>query len=93
MPNLTIRDLDADLVYRLRQRAKNNGRSIEDEARWILDRTLNQESNSRDIASIFRKHFGTTHGINLELPKRDPLPEPPSFDQKASTEVSACFRD
>ena len=40
MTTLTIRNLPAELIKRLKDRAKRNGRSMEQEAREILDQRL-----------------------------------------------------
>ena len=53
---------------------------MEEEARVILRDALLRTNETRDLGSIFRKHFGPTHGVDLKLPKREPIPEPPTFD-------------
>lgn len=40
MPTLTIRNLPQDVVERLKERARQNGRSMEQEARLILGQRL-----------------------------------------------------
>lgn len=80
MASITIRNLDKNVKSSLRVRAANHGRSMEEEARVILRDALLRPNESRNIASIFRKHFGPSHGVTLELPKREPLRDPPSFD-------------
>lgn len=40
MPTLTIRNLSPEVVERLKERAKRNGRSMEQEAREILGQRL-----------------------------------------------------
>ena len=40
MPTLTIRNLTPEVVERLKERAKRNGRSMEQEAREILGQRL-----------------------------------------------------
>jgi antitoxin FitA len=44
MANLSIRNLDDDLLLRLKRRAARHGRSAEAEARDILGRTLSGEA-------------------------------------------------
>ncbi|HEX3882826.1 MAG TPA: plasmid stabilization protein [Stellaceae bacterium] len=44
MPNLSVRNLDDDLVVRLKRRAARHGHSTEAEVREILRRTLNAET-------------------------------------------------
>ena len=79
MAGITIRDLDDDVEARLRVRAEDNGRSIEEEARLILCAVVGGKSGSRNLTSIIRSHFGPANGVDLELPPREPGREPPSF--------------
>ncbi len=80
MASITIRNLDAGVKKALRVRSATNGRSMEEEARVILRDALLQTNETRDLGSIFRKHFGTSNGVDLKLPKREPIPEPPTFE-------------
>ncbi|MCY4095574.1 MAG: plasmid stabilization protein [Gammaproteobacteria bacterium] len=80
MASITIRNLDTGVRKALRVRSATNGRSMEEEARVILRDALLRTNETRDLGSIFRKHFGPTHGVDLKLPKREPIPEPPTFD-------------
>ena len=80
MASITIRNLDDDVKTRLRVRAADNGRSMEEEARLILRDAVGRKPSSRNLASIIRAHFGPTNGVDLELPPREPAREPPSFD-------------
>ena len=80
MASITIRKLDDEVKTRLRVRAAGNGRSMEEEARLILREAVGPEPSSKDLASIFREHFGPSNGVDLELPPRGPAREPPSFD-------------
>ena len=80
MASITIRNLDDDVKTRLRVRAADNGRSMEEEARLILRDAVGRKPSSRNLAEIVRSHFGPTRGVDLELPPREPMREPPSFD-------------
>ena len=80
MASITIRNLDDEVKKALRVQGAINGRSMEEEARLILRDALIRTKDTRDLPSIFRKHFGPSHGVDLELPEREPLPEPPTFD-------------
>ena len=80
MASITIRNLDNDVKTRLRVRAADNGRSMEEEARLILRDAVGRKPSSRDLVSIIREHFGPANGVDLELPPREPAREPPSFD-------------
>ena len=80
MASITIRALDDDVEARLRVRAAENGRSMEDEARLILCAVVGCKLGSRNLTSIIRSHFGPANGVDLELPPREPGRDPPSFD-------------
>ena len=80
MASITIRKLDEDVKTRLRVRAAENGRSMEEEARVILREAVGEEPVAQDLLSIVRKHFGPDNGVDLELPPRTPVREPPRFD-------------
>ncbi|MCX6646639.1 MAG: TraY domain-containing protein [bacterium] len=58
MAQILVRDLDDDLVKRLKKRAKQNGRSLEAEIRIILDQsdTITM-SDARKLADKIRARF------------------------------------
>lgn len=39
-----------------------------------------QAAEPDNIVEIFRKYFGPSNGVDLELPPREPMREPPTFD-------------
>ena len=80
MASITIRKLDEDVKTRLRVRAAENGRSMEEEARVILREAVGEEPAPQDLLSIVREHFGPDNGVDLELPPRTSMREPPRFD-------------
>ena len=80
MASITIRNLDDDVKTRLRVRAAEHHRSMEEEARLILREAVGRQADSRNLASIVRSHFGPDNGVDLELPPREAGREPPSFD-------------
>jgi plasmid stability protein len=81
MATLTIRNLDAALKERLRVRAAQHGHSMEAEVRDILQRTLNQpERSAVNLYRRIRSRFAPLGGVDLDLPPREPAPEPPRFD-------------
>ena len=80
MANSTIRSLDDDVKTRLRVRAAVRHRSMEEEARIVLRDAVKRERSTRNLAEIARAHFGPDNGVDLELPPRGPMREPPSFD-------------
>ncbi len=81
MANITIRNLEDDVNTRLRVRAAENNRSMEEEVRNILRDAVNDEQNSapRDLVKFTRECFSRFGDVKLELPKRGPMREPPDF--------------
>ena len=77
-----IPDLDDALERRLRTQADSHGRSVEDEARDILRAALNREPLrvGGPVASI-RAKFASLGGMELPAMPREPIREPPSFDE------------
>ncbi len=82
MATMTIRNLDDDVKARLRVRAAQHGRSMEEEARSILRVALSTSPEANTGAALVKairarvERFG---GIELELPVREPMREPPDF--------------
>jgi antitoxin FitA len=81
MASITIRNLDEQLKRRLRVRAAQHGRSMEDEVRHILRLVLaNEQAAPQDLALALRRRFAPLGGVELPTVPREPLREPPSFD-------------
>ena len=80
MASITIRRLDDDLKERLRQRAARHGRSMEDEVRELLRTSLAMETAEPvNLAERIRARFAPLGGVDLDLPAREPVREPPRF--------------
>lgn len=80
MASITVRRLDDSLKRELRIRAAANGRSMESEVRAILRETLSRQAPSgADLLNSIRSRFAAIGGVELELPARDPIREPPDF--------------
>ena len=80
MASITIRNLDDDVKTRLRVRAAENHRSMEEEARIILrEAVIDRRAGPRNLATFTRQCFASLGGIELELPPRGPMREPPDF--------------
>lgn len=78
MASITIRNLDDRTKNRLRVRAAHNSRSMEDEARTILRSVLAEEAPpALDLASAVRARFKPVGGVELQVPDREPMREPP----------------
>ncbi len=80
MASITIRNLDDKVKTRLRMRAAEHHRSMEEEARVILGEAVGRKPSSQNLAEIARSYFGPDNGVDLELPVREAGREPPSFD-------------
>jgi len=79
--SITIRNLDAATKQKLRVRAAEHGCSMEEEARNILRTAVEHGPEQElDIVASFRRRFEPLGGVDLELPPREPMREPPDFD-------------
>ena len=79
MASITIRRLDDEVKTRLRVRASANGHSMEEEARIILREAVGGEAEPENLASFIRECFEPVGGVELELPPREAMHEPPDF--------------
>ena len=80
MASITVRNLDDDVKTRLRVRAAEHHRSMGEEARIILrDAVTGRSSGPRNLATFARQCCASLGGIELELPPRGPVREPPGF--------------
>lgn len=82
MATMTIRNLDDDLKTRLRVRAARHGQSMEEEARSILRAALSAQAGVDTGAALvraIRARVEPMGGIELELPSRGSMREPPDF--------------
>ena len=84
MASMTIRNLDDEVKRRSRLRAAENGHSMEEEARLILQVAVGCKSGRQDLASIIRSYFGPSNGVDLELPPPELVREPPRFRSDGS---------
>jgi len=81
MASITIRKLDDRLKSQLKHRAAQHGRSMEEEARVILRGVLDDQ-RPRSFMEIATELFGPENGVELDIPPRDPMPEPPDFSER-----------
>jgi plasmid stability protein len=76
MASITIRDIDDDLKQRLKQRAAVHGRSMEAEARDILEDALGTKPPAAvpgNLADAIRAIVEPLGGIELEPFPRQPV--------------------
>lgn len=77
MASLTIRNIEDALKASLRIRAAEHGRSMEEEARQILRRSLARERSSVGLGSRIARRFSAAGGVELptisrSLPRTSP---------------------
>ena len=81
MAAIVIRRLEDTLKLRLRIRAAQHGRSMEEEVRVILSMTLAEPAPPPppNLASAIRARMEPLGGVDLTLPKRDAIRKPPKL--------------
>ena len=78
MASITIRNLDDETKERLRVQAAHRRRSMEEEARNILREALDADTTlPRNLATAVRNRFAALGGVDLEIPVRESMREPP----------------
>ncbi len=81
MATLTIPDLEDSVEAKLRIRAAKHGRSTEDEARNILRAAVAEvDTEPENLYQAIRRIVEPFGGFELEIPPREKMREPPSFD-------------
>lgn len=80
MAVLTIRKMSDATKRKLRMRAAQNGRSMEEEARQIIERDLAAPpQDEANLAEAIHRLFAPLGGVELELMPRQPVRDPPDF--------------
>jgi plasmid stability protein len=82
MASITIRNLGDDIKHRLRIRAAEHGRSMEEEAREILRQVVGEAARPRNLAAAIRARVVPFGGVDLDLPAREPTRDPPRFGRR-----------
>lgn len=78
MASITIRNLDEKTKARLRIQAAHHNRSMEEEARVILRTVLAAPpGKTKSLAESIRRRFRPLGGVELDLPVRESMREPP----------------
>ena len=81
MASILIRNLDEEVKRRLRVRAAEHARSMEEEARQILRSALGRESAAEEkLGTAIHNLFKDLGGVKLKIPPREPAREPPRFE-------------
>jgi plasmid stability protein len=77
MASITIRQLPETTKRKLRMRAAEHGRSMEQEAREILKAELSKpESRPKNLVESIRRRFAPLGGVELRIPPRGPIRDP-----------------
>ena len=73
MPSILIRDLDKETVKQLKKRAAANGRSLQAEAKEIIERTARQKpfEQLRHEAYVLSKTSGPQKTDSVDLIRED----------------------
>lgn len=81
MGTLAIRNLDDALKLKLRMRAAARNRSMEEEARQILRAALEEPApvTAPDLGARIRARFAALGDVELDVPPREPVREPPDL--------------
>ena len=80
MASITVRNLDESLKKRLRIRAAENGRSMEQEARDILRAALDEDGALvHGLGTAIHGLFEPLGGVDLPIPSREPMRELPDL--------------
>ena len=81
MASITIRGLHEGLKRQLRIRAAEHGCSMAQEARDILRCALNTERAApKNPGAVIHERFKRLGGVELDIPPRERMREPPAFD-------------
>ena len=81
MARITIRNLDDHVKARLRIRAAGNGRLMEEEVRRILAGAVEWETApAKGLGTVIHEWFKPFGGVELDVPPRELMREPPRFE-------------
>ena len=90
MASLLIRNLSDEVKKRLRIRAAENGRSMEEEGRlaieaFVRDNRAEKPDSKMSWVEELRASFAEVgFADDLVIPPREPMPEPINFDDESS---------
>jgi antitoxin FitA len=80
MASITVRNLEDDLKKKLRMRAAEHGRSMEDEVRNILRASLIENVRKpKDLFTTIRQRIEPLGGVELDIRRSGATREPPTF--------------
>ena len=77
MASITIRQLPETTKRKLKIRAAEQGRSMEQEAREILNAELSKpERQPKNLVESIRRRFAPFGGVELQIAPRGPIRDP-----------------
>lgn len=82
MTNITLNQLDPQLLQRLQQRASQNRRTVEAEITAILTSVLIPDSSQTAIPGLaiaIQRHFADIEDFEIPEIPREPIRTPPTF--------------
>jgi plasmid stability protein len=82
LASVTIRNLEEGVKSRLRIRAAEHGRSMEEEARAILAHAVDEKKKKPTVglATAIRRRFAAVGYVDLPPIERSPMRSPVEFD-------------
>ncbi len=83
MATLIIRQLSDETQNKLRRLAARHGRSVEEEARRLLDLAVSQESR-KGLGTRIHQQIAGIDGVDLGIPARSPIRQPPNFEDESA---------
>lgn len=81
MASITTRNLDDDGERCLRISADEHAQSVEERSRETLCRVAGEVKPAHNLTAAVRARIAPLGGIDLDLPRREPMSEPPDFDR------------
>jgi antitoxin FitA len=76
MASITIRQLPETTKRKLRIRAAQHGRSMEQEAREMQSALSKSPQTGEDLYKAIRRRFAALGGVELDIPPRGPIRDP-----------------
>jgi plasmid stability protein len=80
MASITIRNLDDDVKRRLRVRAAEHGRSMEEEVREIRRQVVAGPGAPKNLAQAIHERFAAAGGVDLAVPPRGHMRPAPDLE-------------
>jgi len=79
MTQITIRQIDDSVRFKLKMRAAAKGRSLEAELREIITQAASEEPVLQNVGRSILARFQRLGGVELNIPPRSPERKRPNF--------------